>query len=159
MEKDKQVEALKYLSQAHRAQFRERSRIEWRCVFTAISFFVLSVVAICKGDINFGKHPETILLILLASFIILAIIVIIYLAHINIAHNKDKELAERAEDAIRSIVQGEDDLPQNLLKFEKYWVSRVTLCSGKGKWGWLWESITISLFAIVSISLIFFKQC
>ncbi len=153
MDKDKQVEALKHLSQIHREQFQGRKRIEWRCFFTTISFFVFSAVAIYQGRINLDKCQ---LFILFIVFICLAIITSKYLAHIHIANNKDKELAENAEDTIRCIVREEEDcLSNDLLRFKKYWTSWGTFCSHEGKWGWYWQVITICLFAVSSIFLIF----
>lgn len=71
--------------------------IEWRCVFTSISFFVLSVGAIYRGDITLDDLAKNILSI---SFLILSSIATIFLAYLHMAGNKDKELAEQAEDAI-----------------------------------------------------------
>ena len=150
------IDGLKALSQTHREQSRERRKTEWRCVFTTISFFVLSGVAVLKNQIHLNGPLKFAFSVVFAA---LAIITAIFLAYLHMAGNKDKELAERAEDMLRSILdpsQYQKTLP--LLGFEKYWVSWQTFRRAKGgRWGYIWQTITICFFAVGSGIIIWIK--
>jgi len=88
----------------------------------------------------------------------IAVIASVFLAYMHIAGNKDKELAERAEDNLRSMVEDENYTPKNLLGFKKYWASWKTFRLAKGgRWAYIWQVITICLFALVSV-LILLKE-
>ena len=151
------IDGLKAISKTHRDQFRERRLIEWKCVFTTISFFVLFVAAVLKGDISLDWPLK---LVFSLGSAVLVIISGMYLAYLHMAGNKDKELAEKAEDALRLILeQPEQQQVPPLLGFEKYWVSWNTFSRAKGgRWGYIWQTLTVFFFAAVSILIIWFKS-
>ncbi|NQU10982.1 hypothetical protein HQ590_09345, partial [bacterium] len=146
---NEQLDALKHLSDVHRAQFRERrSIVEWRCFFTTLTFFVLTLFAVYKGDVELAPAASAILAL---AFLLVAGISIGFLAHVNMAGNKDKELAERAEDGIRDILNGEPCRQQNI-EFIRYFVSWRTV-RRDGSWGYVWQALAILSLAIVAIIL------
>ena len=148
-----QQDSLKYLSSVHRKQFQERrSVVEFRCFFTTLTFYVLSFLAIYKGDINISSGA---LRYINGAFLVVAFFSTVFIAYVHMAGNKDKELAERAEDGLRDIIGGKSCRDQEV-RFDQYFVSWSTICK-KGKWGYIWQTVTIWSFAVIAMRLIYSK--
>jgi hypothetical protein len=147
-------ETLKYLSTGHRKQFQERrSVVEFRCFFTTLAFYSLTFLAIYKGEVHISGTPFK---IFSASYLAVGLFSIIFMAYVHMAGNKDKELAERAEDGLRDIIGGRSCRDQDV-KFNQYFVSWSTIHK-KGKWGFFWQTITILCFAVISMLLVGLKN-
>lgn len=155
MEEKEKLDCLKFIAQIHRSQFDERRRIEWRIVFTTLTFYVLIVAAKYGGDYTLpsGSGYKCMVRILLTGLLLIAAV---FLGYVHLANNKNKSLAENAEDAMIDSLQN-SFVPTGLggLKKDKYPVSwRCFLIDLKGAWAWFWGVLTIALFALASAVLL-----
>lgn len=164
MDKKENLDGLKSLALLHRSAFDERRRREWKVVFTSLSFYVLSVVAVYSGKVPLLENFIFTLLIVVL-YLGLSLFVIFFLAKIHMANNKNKIIAEKAERAIENVVRGEN-LPEERIvpvdpkkyfKDARYWVSMDRFSGGAGKWAWLWQSVILFIFAITSAILLVTK--
>ena len=150
------LECLKFISQTYRSQSTERGKYEWKIVFTLLTFYVLSVVAVYSGQIILPIIPEGGFfgvmgsrLIMWALFIILAVAVSFYLFYLHVCNYRDETIAGNAEEAIRDLL--ENKMPQTLDVFQLGTVKNMVL------WGLAAEAVTIFIFAFVAGLLIFLK--
>ena len=148
------IDLLKHLSLTHRDHYRSRRATEWQCFFTTLGFYVLSIAAIYNGKdkVTLSIAAAVTLEIFVA---VLGVSTISFLVTLNMASNRDKELAERAEDAMRSTIDPSTALPNSLLGFEKYCSSwrHIGTCR-RGLWGSAWQAVAVALFAATTIILI-----
>jgi len=157
MTPERKLEYLKLISQTHRSQFDGRRGYEWKIVLTLLTFYVLSVTAKYKYPNDIQLPPCWWVWFIIC---LLTGITIIYLANVHMANNKNKTFAERAEGAIVEILKGED--PERLLDLLfslsdehcKYWVSWHGFFKHICKGYWFLQSLTLSIFAIVSAYLL-----
>ena len=160
MDLNNKLESLKFISRTHRSQFDERRRYEWKVVFTLLTFYVLSVAAIYGGNVTV---PEGWLfeLIVWIFFLGLLVVTAIFLASVHMANGKNKSFAENAESAIDTLLGDETQTTPSLFSLEnsKYWISWGGLFKrGKrGKWAWLWQVVTLSIFSITAATLLTLK--
>jgi len=160
------LECLKFISQIHRSQFTERSKYEWKIVFTTLTFYVLFIVAVYSGKIILPSVKSGILAFLIVPVMSfgLATVIAIYLGYVHISNNKNKTFAENAENAMWNLLKSETPQTLNVFSLEKskHWVSRDTFwgknTDGKrkrGRWGWIGQVVTISIFALSTFLLIY----
>ena len=166
------LECLKFISQIHRSQFTERTRYEWKIVFTTLTFYVLSIVAVYSGQITLPSVESGILAfivlrsIVLGMFLGLATVIAIYLGYIHMGNNKNKTFAENAEHTIGNLL--EDKMPQTLdmflleeskhwVSWDKFWEKNPDGKRRRGRWGWIGQVVTIFIFASTAILLIYCK--
>ncbi len=109
--KDK-IESLKYLSQIHRQQFDERRKYEWKIIFTVLTFYVLCVSAVYVQKITIKSYEWLIWLF----FIILAGAVSEFLRCLHKANDKNKKIAQSAEDTISKLIGNEKTVIESPIK-------------------------------------------
>lgn len=173
IEPKEKLECLKFISQIHRSQFTERSKHEWKIVFSSLSFYVLFVVAVYSGQITPTiQESEILTSIVPGMFLALATVIAIYLGYVHMSNNKNKTFAENAENAISDLLKRDllkSKMLQTLdifcLKGSEHWISWDSFCEvnreGKGKrgrWGWIGQVVTIFIFAFATILLIYLKH-
>jgi hypothetical protein len=145
MELKDKLDCLKYISQIHRSQFDERRKIEFKILFSTLSFYILSVAAIYGGKVQLPSNW----MFIFAIWVVLsgvAVITVIYLLSIHKACNMNKTFAENAEHAIDDLIQGNEPttLPLFSTKNSQYWVGKGDFCKKEaGRAAWIWETITV----------------
>jgi hypothetical protein len=103
----RRVETLRYLSNIHRSQIDVRQKLEWRVVFTALTFYVLVPVGVNTKQIFLPKEWWLIGLLYLAF----SSIIYCFLSRIQKSHNSNKAVGEFAEDLLwKSIDQNPSEI-------------------------------------------------
>lgn len=140
------LDGLKHISQIQRAQLDERRKYEWKIFLASVSFYVLSVAAIYKGEIKLQGNYISILLIYFV-FLAQAIVTNLFLAHVHIANNKNKSLAEDAEKEIADLIGYDIKAGSN-----NYWDSCNKFLNRKatGRGVFFCQAVMIFIFAITS---------
>ncbi len=156
--KDK-IETLKSLAQTHRELFAERVKIEYRIIFTTLTFFVLCIAG--KYEFEIELVGTVLDIVIWVFFISLASVVTIYLNRLCFSNDLNLKIAENAENTIGKILDGTP--PDKLTPFEKdkdeeekeyRWYK---LFDNK-TWTWqLFKFLIIFFFAIVASYLISIK--
>src|SRR5262245_61154363 len=95
-ENAERIDILKHLSSIHRSQVDMRQQLEWRVIFTALSFYVLVPVAIASKQISLQNNRWFILLL----YLLFTSCILFFLGRIQKAHNQNKVAAEMAEDIL-----------------------------------------------------------
>lgn len=147
------LDGLKHISQIQRAQLDERRKCEWKIFLASISFYVLSVAAVYKGQINLQDNYIS-LFIIYFVFLAQAIVTILFLAHVHIANNKNKGLAEDAEKEIAELIGYDIKAGSN-----NYWDSCKKFLNRKatGRGVFFCQVVMIFIFAITSAIVITLK--
>ena len=101
--KNDKLDGLKHISLTHRSQLDERRKYEWKIFLPAVTFCILSVAAIHKGDVKLPCKCYFIYIIYLI-FIFLAVATIRLLYFVYRANKKNKTIAENAEIAIADLI-------------------------------------------------------
>jgi len=146
------LEGLKFLTQTHRSEFDERRKYEWKIIFTLLTFYIISIATKYGGNIHLPTDNKF-LSIVWSGFLALAIITSIFLGYIHMANNKNKTIAENAEEAIGMLINEIPILGMSLFSFEekKYWTSWKKIFEQKsGRWSWVTQTITLIAFSIIS---------
>jgi hypothetical protein len=101
------IDVLKYLSTVHRGQFDIRQKLEWRVIFTALTFYIVIPVGVTTNNINLPTEWSRVL------YIIFTVIILSFLWRIQKAHRTNKHAAEMAEDLMwESVGKNPDDIFQ-----------------------------------------------
>lgn len=162
-DKDK-LESLKFISQTHRALFDERRKIEWKIIFTYLSFYIGIITARYSGklDETFKALHENIYfeIVIAIAFLFITIITIVYLGFIHIANNKNKYFAENAENTIVKIIanQSNDGAILNIFSpSTTHWISwkGVFTKMKKGEWSWICQCNLLLAIVIASLVSLF----
>jgi len=153
MDEQTRLDALKFLAERHRGQFDERRKLEYKTLFAALSFYVVTVGGILAKNLTIPQTPK---LWAWLGYFMFALATSLYLANIHMANNRNKTIAENAENAMVAIIRG-DKADLDLFSFTRHWVSWRTLRSGSSTWTWLWQMLILFLFAIAGATLIRFS--
>lgn len=145
MKEDNLVELLQNLSETHRSQFVERRKYEWKVLVSTCGIYAVVLGAKFTGEISL---PSTRCFYILSWVISasLAVISSIYLWYIHRANKINQDLAHVAENALMDLSEIKEfrkvrkSIPEFAYKY----------------WSLTWQIITISLFAIISTSLILY---
>ncbi|MBE3723419.1 hypothetical protein HJ202_24340 [Vibrio parahaemolyticus] len=144
------IESLQFIVITHRAEFEARRALQ----FKAISgVFVLMGVAMMarvndKTHAVIGSLPDCMIYSAL-GLIVFSSSMFIFFAHSANAFNKS--VAHRSEKAIQDTINGELQLPLDLyLKQSQQGLLAMFKVGNGGYWGWLFESIIILVFAIIT---------
>jgi hypothetical protein len=100
-ENAERIDILKHLSSIHRSQFDIRQKLEWRIIFTALSFYVLVPVAITSKQI----HLQSDWWFILPLYLLFTGSILFFLTRIQKAHNQNKLAAEMAEDILWNMTE------------------------------------------------------
>ncbi len=147
MELKDRIEALQLLAKIQREQFLERRKIEYRVLFTTLTFFVSCVVAVYQLPIDISNWPCKWLIWL--AFILFAWVVWMYLYTLGIGNTKNTAFAETAENNIGKLL--DCDTLDKLSPFNAQ-PKPIKM------WLLLWQAVTLFLFAIGASLLISIKQ-
>jgi len=142
LEQKHKIAALQFIASTHRLEFENRRKVEWRVVILCLTFYVLAVALKFKEGV---KIPLSARPLLIVAFLLVAAVTVIFSFFIHLAHAANKGIAERAESAIQSIINGITDEPIHL--FGK------SGGSSSGIYGWLCQSAMVVVFALTSIVL------
>src|ERR1043166_5448868 len=137
-----EIDILKHLSSIHRSQFDIRQKLEWKVIFTALTFYVLVPVGVTSKNIHL-KNDWWFLLVLYGLF---TGIILLFLSRIQTAHNQNKRAAELAEDILwKTINQNPGEIFDrgDLSNRAAYIRSRASI------FFWL-QCLIIALFAVTS---------
>jgi len=100
----KQLDSLKFLSHTHRSEFNERRKYEWKILFAVLTFYALTVAAICREDLKIMEvlrtHPDlrwVLGLIVFAMFLLVAILSSLFIRGVHRANDLNKEIAKQTE--------------------------------------------------------------
>lgn len=155
MSMDQKYETLKFLVTTHRSEFEKRRSYQWKGVVGVITLMVLFAAAkvVEKTSQGINEIPDV---IVWCSLLGVALITSFILLYAYKAHAFNKAVAHRAEEALEKLMNGKEldqlDLyatsPKNSFKVNLFTV-------GQGRyWGWLFESIVVFAFAIISAHVI-----
>lgn len=146
METKEKLESFRFLAQIHRNQFNERRKNEWKIIFTILTFYILTAAFRLQNKVTM---PPT--WIIWVSFILLALLTILYLALTHAAKYKNRSIAHNAEAAILDILN-ETGSKVNLFNDHSPWLpyKYFEKLKNNNQWEWIWQSIVILLFAIMS---------
>lgn len=140
MEPKEKLETLRYLSQMQRTEHHTRQKFEWRLLFTNLTFYALSAVAIYKEKIQICSSKYWIVFGILLMTVFMSSI---YLAFIHRSNCKNKSRAHKAEKAIEEILKNSDPTV-DLEPDQKSWFFQP------GRWSWVCESSLLFLFAMAA---------
>ncbi|MCJ7645903.1 hypothetical protein MUO65_03225 [bacterium] len=160
MEPKDKLESLKFIAQAHRSEFQERRKHEWKIFFSASGLYIISVATIYGGKVELVDNSKFEMIIWML-FPFLAVVTTIFLGYIHMANNKNKTFAENAERYIIDLSEGKqlDKLPV-FSENTGYWVSWGTFFKASrnsGRWSLIWQGVTLLVFSVISAILITLK--
>lgn len=93
---DDKIEALRCISNIHRAQFDLRQKVEWRVLITALTIYVGAAIGVDRLS-----HPHVIsLFFVYAGYVIFTVTVLAWLLQVHMNHAINKHVAEAAEDKL-----------------------------------------------------------
>lgn len=134
---------LKFISQTHRREFRQRCRYEWRTLTATLTFFVLAAATSLKQGMLKPQNCQQEGFVWLVS-IAVTVSSIFYLKNIHAAHRKNKEIAQAAEDNLI------DSTSDEVLKEKRENAKN----EHSANWSLYWQSAIIFVFAIASTLII-----
>jgi hypothetical protein len=144
---DKQLDALKFLSESHRSLHEKRQKYEWKIIFSALTFFVSSVVAVYSQKISLpgNNFIRMLIWVLFPSF---AFVTIGFLRYIHTANGRNKSFAEDVERNIRAMVNQKpiENIEFSIDKFRKTY------------WAFYWQAFFIALLAIMAAIFLTFSK-
>jgi hypothetical protein len=88
------IDTLKHLSTIHRGQFDIRQKLEWRVIFTALTFYIVIPVGVNTYKIRLPTEWCWVL------YSVFTLIILSFLWRIQRAHRINKIAAESAEDLL-----------------------------------------------------------
>ena len=95
---ERRIDTLKHLSNVQRSQFEIRQRLEWRIVFTALTFYVGA--ALTKIPVGLKLDPP----IVQAVYLIFTTVILVHLFLIHRNHHINKGAAHKAENVLWEMV-------------------------------------------------------
>ena len=140
-ENAERIDVLKHLSSIHRSQLDIRQKLEWRVIFTALTFYVLVPVAITSKQIQPQSRWWFILLYLSFTGSIL-----FFLYRIQKAHNQNKVAAELAEELLWNMTVRN---PSEISARPRFGSRAASIGSRASIFFWL-QCVILVLFATVS---------
>ena len=97
------LELLRFLSSTHRSLHDQRRKVEFQVLFTTLTFYIAVSGAVLTGQVTLPSSACFKFLVGLAFFVV-AWISSIYLWLIHSANQTNITIAEKAEDAIASVL-------------------------------------------------------
>lgn len=107
MEEKSKLEWLKFLSNTHRTEFNERRKHEWKTLLSLITFYILCAASVLSGKFKIPSSPLILILLTWAVFLFAAVIAVHFLLDLHSANNINKEIANKSENAIVDILNGD----------------------------------------------------
>jgi len=149
----RRVDALKYLSSAHRSQFDIRQKLEWRVVFTAFTFYILVPSAVYADRISIPRELWCwVVLVYLAFWWI----IFSFLKRLQESHNVNKAAAELAEDHLWKSVGLE---PSDIFVRQKLENRRHDYVWKRAREFFVLQVLMLTFFALIScISVTFLAE-
>ncbi len=142
------LEGYKFLSRNHRTLHNQRRKYEWKVVFTILTLFVLTVSAFYTNNFKISNdHKYFVFVLVLLSFVSLIIISYKFLKLLHKANAKNKQIAEYSEDNLNKLINKKELIFENFQNMHPNFDS----------WAFRWQILTIILFALIAIGLIFLK--
>src|SRR5215831_9194487 len=136
------IDVLKHLSSIHRSQLDEHQKLEWRVIFTALSFYVLVPVAFKSKPIQLQNSWWFILLL----YLLFTTSILFFLYRILKAHNQDKAAADLADDLLWNMTEQN---PSEIFARPRFGNRAAYIRSGASIFFWL-QCVIIVLFGTVS---------
>ena len=147
--KDK-IDALQFLVSTHRGEFESRRSFQFKAISGVIVLMGLAMTA----RVNEKSHAVVSVLpdwIIWTAVTLVAAIGSAFLFFVHSANAFNKSVAHRAEKAIQEAINNVPDSPLDLYsKPDKHAISQMFRIGNGGFWGWLFESILIIVFAIIT---------
>ncbi|MCG3731097.1 hypothetical protein [Vibrio cincinnatiensis] len=147
--KDK-IDALQFLVSTHRGEFESRRSFQFKAISGVIVLMGLAITA----RVNEKSHAVVSALpdwIIWTAVALVAATGSAFLFFVHSANAFNKLVAHRAEEAIQEAIKNVPDSPLDLYrKPDKQGISQMFKIGNGGYWGWLFESILIMVFAIIT---------
>jgi hypothetical protein len=131
------TDALKFLSQTHRALHDQRRKLEFQVLFTSISFYVFTGAARFSGKLALPTSAKFVVFVWVFC-IGLSFAASVFLLRLHKANLRNITVAESAEDAI-------------IQALSHHGLSLPSVGKQRSGWfflGWLWQSIVVVFFAV-----------
>jgi hypothetical protein len=147
MEDNRIIDFCKFISETNRRAFQARKQHEWKIIFSVLALFILSASLKLKHEFQL---PTTWLSYF--AYGLVALLTIIFLKFVHTANNTNKCIAQRAEGAIQTLINGKDIGQLDLFSVGKRlfpWGSLIHPGQG-GLWDWFCKSVIIGVVGLVS---------
>ena len=144
------LENLQFLSSTHRSLHDQRRKVEFKVLFTTLTFYIAVSGASLTGKAALPSSPSFRLLVWLV-FLIVAGISSVYLRRINSANQRNMTIAVNAENVIASVLasRGFPGLVPDEFQSKKESQSfgRRILPN------WLWQITIVTIFALAAAAI------
>lgn len=143
MGQNERFDALKFLSETHRALHEKRQKYEWKIIFAVLTFFVASVGAVYSQKVCLpgGVLVTVLIWVIFLSF---ALVTVGFLRSIHTANARNKSFAEDVERQITALAN-----QQQLNN-----ISYSTQGFRKTYWAFYWQAFLIILLAVTAATML-----